>query len=125
VLQGEAAAETMLLLDITVVPTLLRVSPTTGEAQPVPLEAALEPSAVAAAADTAAGTAEAAFAEALTRHEAGQWAATLEGFARAWAAAEAAGAQERMADAAYNLAALLHMLGRTRLAVHYTALVRA
>jgi hypothetical protein len=136
VLLDEAAAEAMQLLDITTIPTLLRIDAATGAIQRVALEEdAPQPLAEAGAATATTGESGGgggggdgaidggggdAFAEALRRHEAGEWAGALAGFARVLDGGE----RERAADAAYNLAALLHMLGKTRLAVHYTALVR-
>lgn len=122
VLRDEAATELMRLLGVTVIPTALLLDPATGEAQPLPLqEAVAATAAVTAPADKEGEAGSSVFKEALRRHEEGDWAGALEGFVRALAAEQTA----QRADAAYNLAALLHMLGKARLAVHYTAMVRA
>lgn len=147
----------MRLLDVTAIPTVLLIDPTTGAVQPLHLEedvdgpvveeekdgTATSSAAGAAAVATGGGQVEdggpvidpeappepgaaaavaagPAFAEALRRHEAGDWAGALAGFARVLATEPG-----HRADAAYNLAALLHMLGKARLAVHYAAMVRA
>lgn len=64
--------------------------------------------------DVAAFSADDLFRQAVTHHEAGEWALALRGFSTVLQM------EPGRADAAFNIAATLQMLGFTRLAVDYT-----
>ena len=58
------------------------------------------------------------FSQAVKSHESGDWTKALQDFS------EVLDLDSRHADAAFNIAAILQMLGKTRLAVYYTTKVR-
>lgn len=64
--------------------------------------------------DVAACSADRLFNQAVTHHEAGEWGLALRGFSTVLRL------EPGRADAAFNIATILQMLGFTRLAVDYT-----